>query len=147
MGYNVQTAVDIKHHLIVAHEVTNVGNDHGQLSRMAISAKNAMGKARPKVVADRGYYSGPEIRACDLGNISAYVPKPLTSASRKKGLFTKADFVYPRVAYRRRLALIRTGKLDMSLIRTVTIPLHALPGTNEQAAAGNFECVVSEHRE
>jgi hypothetical protein len=54
---------------------------------------------------------------------------------------------YPRVAYRRRLALIRTGKLDMSLIRTVTFPLHALPDTNEQAAAGNFECVVSEHRE
>jgi hypothetical protein len=45
-------------------------------------------------LADRGYFSGPEIRACDLNDISAYVPKPLTSASRKKGLFTKADFVY-----------------------------------------------------
>jgi len=73
VGYNVQTAVDTKHHLIVAHEVTNVGNDHGQLSRMATSAKNAMGKARLKVVADRGYYSGPEIRACDLGNIKLLV--------------------------------------------------------------------------
>jgi len=94
VGYNVQAAVDAKHHLIVAHQVTNVGNDHGQLSRMATSAKNAMGKPTLKVVADRGYFSGPEIRACDLNNISAYVPKPLTSASRKKGLFTKADFVY-----------------------------------------------------
>ena len=94
VGYNVQVAVDTKHHLIVEHEVTNVGNDHGQLSRMATSAKNAMGKARLKVVADRGYYSGPEIRACDLNDISAYVLKPLASASRKKGLFTKADFVY-----------------------------------------------------
>ncbi|MGF6545717.1 transposase [Paraburkholderia youngii] len=47
-----------------------------------------------KTLADRGYFSGPEIRACDLNDISAYVPKPLTSASRKKGLFTKADFVY-----------------------------------------------------
>jgi transposase len=94
VGYNVQTAVDAKHHLIVAHQVTNVGNDHGQLSRMATSAKNAMGKPKLRVVADRGYFSGPEIRACDLNKISAYVPKPLTSASRKKGLFTKADFVY-----------------------------------------------------
>ena len=95
MGYSVQAAVDTKHHLIVEHEVTNVGNDdHGQLSRMAVSAKDAMGKQKLKVIADRGYFSGPEIRACDLNNISAYVPKPLTSASRKKGLFTKADFVY-----------------------------------------------------
>ncbi|MDR6496713.1 hypothetical protein J2797_006640 [Paraburkholderia terricola] len=94
LGYNVQAAVDTKHHLIVEHEVTNVGNDHGQLSRMAISAKHAMGRSKLKVVADRGYFSGPEIRACDLNGISAYVPKPLTSASRKKGLFTKADFIY-----------------------------------------------------
>ena len=94
VGYNVQTVVDTKHHLIVEHEVTNVGNDHGQLSRMAIAAKDAMGRSKLKVVADRGYFSGPEIRACDLNDISAYVPKPLTSASRKKGLFTKADFVY-----------------------------------------------------
>ena len=94
VGYNVQVAVDAKHHLIVEHEVTNVGNDHGQLGRMAVSAKRAMARPKLKVLADRGYYSGPEIRACDLNGISAYVPKPLTSASRKKGLFTKADFVY-----------------------------------------------------
>ncbi|MBB5501453.1 hypothetical protein HDG37_005682 [Paraburkholderia sp. MM5384-R2] len=61
---------------------------------MALSAKDAMGRSRLNVVADRGYFSGPEIRACDLNDISTYVPKPLTSASRKKGLFTKADFVY-----------------------------------------------------
>jgi Transposase DDE domain len=94
VGYNVQVAVDTKHHLIVEHEVTNVGNDHGQLGRMAVSARRAMAKPKLKVLADRGYFSGPEIRACDLNGISAYVPKPLTSASRKKGLFTKADFVY-----------------------------------------------------
>jgi hypothetical protein len=94
VGYNVQAAVDAKHHLIVEYEVTNVGNDHVQLSRMALPANTAMGKTKLKVLADRGYFSGPEIRACDLNNISAYVPKPLTSASRKKGLYTKADFVY-----------------------------------------------------
>jgi len=70
VGYNVQVAVDTKHHLIVEHEVTNVGNDHGQLSRMALAAKKAMGKSKLKVVADRGYFSGPEIRACALNDIS-----------------------------------------------------------------------------
>ena len=94
VGYNVQTAVDTKHHLIVEHEVTNIGGDHGQLSKMALSAKNAMGKPKLKVLADRGYFSGPDIRACEMAGITAYVPKPLTSASRKKGLFTKRDFIY-----------------------------------------------------
>jgi transposase len=94
VGYNVQTAVDTKHHLIVEHEVTNIGGDHGQLSKMALSAKNAMGKPKLKVLADRGYFSGPDIRACELAGVTAYVPKPLTSASRKKGLFTKRDFIY-----------------------------------------------------
>jgi hypothetical protein len=94
VGYNVQAAVDTKHHLIVEHEVTNVGHDHRPLSRMALSAKKAMGKPRLKVLADRGYFSGVEIRACELVGITPYVPKPLTSASRKKGLFTKRDFVY-----------------------------------------------------
>jgi hypothetical protein len=61
---------------------------------MAVSAKKSMDKPRLKVLADRGYYSGPEIRACELAGITAYVPRPLTSASRKKGLFTKRDFVY-----------------------------------------------------
>jgi hypothetical protein len=94
VGYNVQAAVDAKHHLIVEHEVTNIGNDHGQLSRMAMAARGAMGTPKIKVLADRGYFSGPEIRACDTAGITAYVPKPLTSASRKKGLSTKADFVF-----------------------------------------------------
>jgi len=94
VGYNVQAAVDTKNRLIVEHEVTNVGGDHGQLSKMAVAAKEAIGKPGLKVLADRGYFSGPEIRACDLAGITTYVPKPLTSASRKKGLFTKRDFIY-----------------------------------------------------
>jgi hypothetical protein len=65
-----------------------------QLSRIALAAKEAMGKSGLKALADRGYFSGPDIRACELAGIKAYVPKPLTSASRKKGLFTKRDFIY-----------------------------------------------------
>ena len=65
VGYNVQTAVDIKHHLIVAHEVTNVGNDRTQLSKMAEQAKTAMGADTLDVLADRGYFKGEEILACE----------------------------------------------------------------------------------
>jgi hypothetical protein len=57
VGYSVQVAVDTKHHLIVEHEVTTVGNDHGQLGRMAVSAKSAMTRPKLKVLADPGYFS------------------------------------------------------------------------------------------
>src|SRR5471032_2953904 len=58
VGYNVQTAVDAEHHLIVAHEVTNVGNDRAQLANMAGQTKAAMGADTLDVLADRGYFSG-----------------------------------------------------------------------------------------
>ena len=94
VGYNVQTAVDAKHHLIVAHEVTNVGNDRAQLANMASQAKAAMGTDRLDVLADRGYFSGEEVLACEPLGVTPYVPKPLTSGSKAKGRFGKQDFVY-----------------------------------------------------
>jgi len=94
VGYNVQTAVDAKHHLIVAHEVTNSGTDRRQLHNMALQAKEAIGTEVLEVVADRGYFRGEEIMACDEANITTYLPKPQTSASMKKGLFSKRDFIY-----------------------------------------------------
>jgi transposase len=94
VGYNVQAAVDTKHHLIVAHEVTNVGNDRGQLSKMASAAKEAMDKRRLQVLADRGYFNSPEIKACTEAGITPLVPKPMTSNAKAEGRFSKADFVY-----------------------------------------------------
>jgi transposase len=94
VGYNVQTAVDAKHHLIVAHEVTNVGNDRGQLSNMASQAKDAMGVDALDVLADRGYFKGEEVLACVPLGVTPYVPKPLTSGAKAKGRFGKQDFVY-----------------------------------------------------
>src|SRR5215831_13151203 len=94
VGYNVQTAVDNEHHLIVAHEVTNVGNDRSALARMAQQARAASGIEELTVVADRGYFSGEEILACDGAGITTYVPKPLTSGSKAEGRFGKQDFVY-----------------------------------------------------
>ncbi len=94
VGYNVQTAVDDKHHLIVAHEVTNVGHDRGQLSSMAKQARSATGNEELTVLADRGYFKGEEILDCDQAGITAMVPKPQTSNNKARGLFDKRDFRY-----------------------------------------------------
>ena len=94
VGYNVQTAVDTKHHLIVEHEVTNVGHDRTQLYNMAKRTKAILESEALDVVADRGYYRGEEIRDCENAGITTYLPKPQTSANISKGLFSKRDFIY-----------------------------------------------------
>jgi transposase len=94
VGYNVQTAVDTEHHMIVAHEVTNVGHDRTQLAAMAKSAQQATGLGKMTVLADRGYFKGEEILQCAQEGIVPLVPKPLTSNSKAEGRFDKRDFVY-----------------------------------------------------
>lgn len=94
VGYNVQTAVDTKHHLIVAHEVTNKGSDRAQLSGMAEQAKDALGVDKLKAVTDRGYFNNAEIKACEDAGIETYLPKPKTSNKRTKGYYSKDDFIY-----------------------------------------------------
>jgi transposase len=94
VGYNVQTAVDTQHHLIVAHEVTNVGIDRSQLSSMAKQAREAMGTPELTAVADRGYFKSEEILACHEAGITAIVPKTMTSGASADGRFGKADFIY-----------------------------------------------------
>jgi transposase len=94
VGYNVQTAVDTKNHLIVAHEVTNVGTDRHQLLNMAEQARTEMGVETLDAVADRGYYEGEEIKACEESGITVTLPKPQTSGSKAAGRFGKQDFVY-----------------------------------------------------
>jgi hypothetical protein len=54
VGYNVQTAVDAEHHLIVSHEVTNEGHDRTQLAPMALKAQEATGCEEITALADRG---------------------------------------------------------------------------------------------
>jgi transposase len=94
VGYNVQTAVEPDNHLIVEHAVTNQFNDHRQLSPMAIAAKQAMGVDELDAVADRGYFKGEEVLACDEAGITVYAPRPATSNNKAKGLFDKQDFHY-----------------------------------------------------
>jgi len=94
VGYNVQSAVDSEHHLIIAHEVTNVGSDRSQLANVAKQAKETLQAEALDVVADRGYYNGDEIRACEQAGIDTYLPKPKTSPNKAKGLFDRPAFKY-----------------------------------------------------
>ena len=94
VGYNVQTAVDAEHHLIVAHEVVTDGVDRDQLARMAEQARQAIGTEELTVVADRGYFKGEQILECTKSGITPIVPKSLTSNNRAEGRFDKQDFIY-----------------------------------------------------
>jgi len=94
VGYNVQAAVDTEHHMIVAHEVTNVGHDRAHLAAMAKSAQQATGQEKMTVLADRGYFNSEEIRQCAQEGMRPLVPKPLTSNSKADGRFDKRDFIY-----------------------------------------------------
>jgi hypothetical protein len=117
VGYNVQTAVDTEHHLIVAHEVTNVGNDTAHLSNIAYQAKAALGVEKLEAVADRGYFDGEEILACDQADITVTLPKPQRSGAKSEGRFGKQDFVYlASVCRLAQISLSGSGRT------------HALPG-------------------
>ena len=94
VGYNVQTAVDTKHRMIVAHEVTNQGSDRRQLANMAKQAKSVLAAEALTAVADRGYYRSEDIYECEKANITSYVPKPNTSGNRAKGQFDRDAFHY-----------------------------------------------------
>lgn len=94
VGYNVQSVVDTEHHLVVAHEVTNVGIDRGQLSSMAEKARDVLEAENLEVLADKGYFKSEEIATCEDAGIEVYVPKPATSNARARGRFYKGDFIY-----------------------------------------------------
>ncbi len=94
VGYNVQAAVDTTHHLVVAHEVTNIGHDRSQLANMGQQAKAATGAEALTVLADRGYFSGEEVRACEGIGVTPICPKPLTSSAKADGRWGKQDFRY-----------------------------------------------------
>ena len=94
VGYNVQAAVEARHHLVVAHDVVMTGSDRAQLGRMGKAAREATGANSLEVVADRGYYSGPEVLTCEEASITAHVPKTITSNAVAEGRFGKDAFVY-----------------------------------------------------
>ena len=91
---SLHAAVDAKHHMIVAHEVTTSVTDQGQLPAMAKVAQEAIGHPKPTVLADRGYFAGYDVLECESAGIETLVPKPLTSNSKAHGRFDKRDFIY-----------------------------------------------------
>jgi hypothetical protein len=94
VGYNVQVAVDTEHHLIVTHDVTNTSSDRSQLAHMAKEAQAVLQTDELEAVADRGYYDGKEILACEEAGITVTLPKPMASGAKAAGRFGKQDFVY-----------------------------------------------------
>jgi len=94
VAYNVQTAIDSKHHLIVAQDVSNEVTDRNRLSAMAVEAKTTLDVDTCRVVADMGYSHGQELKTCLDAGLEPYVPRPETSANRKLGLYGKGQFSY-----------------------------------------------------
>jgi transposase len=95
-GYNVQTVVDDKHHLIVDFEVTNCSSDSGQLHAMSRRAMDILDVETITNLADSGYYNGREIAACEADGVLCLVAKPKTGGPKKAEGFTHGDFVYDR---------------------------------------------------
>ncbi|OAM73415.1 IS1182 family transposase [Devosia elaeis] len=94
VGYNVQAAVDTKHHIVVANEVTNRGHDRSHLLEMAKAAQAETGAVGMIALADRGYYEGEQIRSCAEAGIIPMVPKPNTSPAAARGFWGKTMFVH-----------------------------------------------------
>jgi transposase len=94
VGYNLQAAVDTESHIVVAHAVINLSHDRTSLASMSRQACEATGTRKLTVLADRGYYSGPEVLACEKAGVTPICPKPLTSGAKAAGRFGKQDFVY-----------------------------------------------------
>jgi hypothetical protein len=89
----VPETVQDRRHLIVAHQVTNVGHDRDQLANMG-AHQGGDGVESLDVLADRGYFCGEEVLACDTLGVTPYVPRPLTSGAKADGRLGKQDFVY-----------------------------------------------------
>jgi len=145
VGYNVQTAVDAEHHLIVAHEVTNEGSDRTQLSPMATQAGEAMDAEELTVIADAGYFKREELLTCHEAGITAFVPRSPNLGNRTKTSFGKKDFHYvpEKDEYRcpadERLIWRMTSEED-------GLMLHRYWSTNCQTCALKSQCTTGKER-
>ena len=90
VGYNAQVAVDAKHKLIAAEDVTNEGTDYQQLANVALAAQANLELAQTEVVADAGYYNASEVSRCVEHHITPYIPKSDTSANTARGVVWQA---------------------------------------------------------
>jgi transposase len=98
VSYNVQTVVDSKYKLIAAYEVTNEGNDLGQLVKMAQQSKAALGVEELTVLTDGGYYEGAQLKECEVAGVTTYLPLPQSGAASSRGVFPASAFNYDPVS-------------------------------------------------
>src|SRR6267378_3911657 len=96
VAYNAQTAVDAKHKLIVAFDLTNEGNDYWQLHPMAVQGKDAVGADKVTAVADTGYSNGEHGALCARDGITAIVPRAETVNPNGTQYFSRDQFAYDR---------------------------------------------------
>lgn len=94
VGYNVQQAVDGASKLIVAHEVTQQGNDHRSLAPTAAAAQAALGVESLTVVADAGYMNGEQAQRCEDAGITPVVPMQQAASTTGEHLYPKTAFAY-----------------------------------------------------
>tara|TARA_A100001015_G_scaffold319784_1_gene443857 strand:+ start:1407 stop:2906 length:1500 start_codon:yes stop_codon:yes gene_type:complete len=92
--YNVQIAVDDKHKLIVAHQVSSEHTDLHQLLPLTRAAKSVLGVPTLQVVADKGYYNEQQILDCERLGATCYVPGANGNGGQTTGIYSKKDFVY-----------------------------------------------------
>lgn len=94
VAYNVQTAVDAAHCLILHHEVTQDGDDRKQLEPMAKAAKEHLQQDALSVTADAGYSNGQQFQACEEAAITVYVPPNRSVNPGGEALFERKSFTY-----------------------------------------------------
>jgi len=94
VAYNAQIAVDAKHHLIAAFDLTNEGNDQRLLYPMAEQGKKALEVESLTVVADTGYSNGEHGERCEAAQITAIVPRAVTVNPEGEQYFGRDRFTY-----------------------------------------------------
>ena len=146
VGYNLQAAVDTNSHIVVAHEVINLGHDRTSLATMGRRAAEATGAETMIVLADRGYFSGPEVLACKEVGIMPICPKPLTSGAKAGGRFGKQDFIYdpPSDTYRCPAGETMTRRFS-SLEHSMTLHGYATPACRSRCTI-RANCTASTER-
>jgi transposase len=146
VAYNVQSAVDAKHGLVVHHDVSNVGTDSAQLESNAKAAQEALGGGEIKVVADAGYSNGTQFAACEQSGITPYVPpRRRFSGPAQRDLYSHEKFQYEERsdAYR-----CPAGKVLM--LKTINNParmkIYAASSSDCGACAQKHRCTAAARR-
>ena len=99
VGYNVQTSVDAKKHLIVDFDVINNSTDHHQLTNDAKAAKQTLDVDQLDVVSDKGFYVEKDLRDCEDEGITVFMPIPAVVNPHMRFGVPEPEFYTDRFVY------------------------------------------------